>query len=105
MVENKDVRDNDDDFIDNLIEIGVTSSFLARNLKRLLKAKRVVAKVPKGMTTFIYSKNLHALDIQIKAQELAHKLRGDFPSEKVEHTVTLEDKLRDIHNKRDDATN
>jgi hypothetical protein len=42
-----------------------------------------------------------AWGIRQKARQDAHKLRGDYPSEKVEHTVSLEDKLRAIHEKRE----
>jgi hypothetical protein len=42
-----------------------------------------------------------ALGIRQKARQDAHKLRGDYPAEKVEVTATLEDKLRAIHDKRE----
>jgi len=50
---------------------------------------------------FLTEKNITAWTIRQKARQDAHKLRGDYPSEKVEHTVSLEDKLRAIHEKRE----
>lgn len=41
------------------------------------------------------------MGIRQKARQDLHKLRADYPAEKVEHTVTLEDKLRKIQNKRE----
>lgn len=83
----------------------ITVDYLAKKLKRELNAKETKAQIPKGKKEFAYSKPMVAWDVRQKARQDAHKLRGDYPSEKVEHSITLEDKLRAIHEKREKADN
>jgi len=63
---------------------GITPSYLAKLLKKELKAKEVKVFNDKGIV--IYSDPLKALDIMQKARQDAHKLRGDYAAEK--HEVT-----------------
>ena len=72
--------------IEALHSEGITSSYLAKLLRKELKAKQVKVFSDKG--TIIYSDKLDALDIQQKARQDAHKLRGDYPAE--EHRITGE---------------
>lgn len=65
---------------------GITTEYLAKLLKKELKAKRIQAFINKG--EIIYSDKLNALEIQQKARQDAHKLRGDYPAE--EHRITGE---------------
>ena len=92
------------DFDDALIDEGIDAPYLAQKAKEELEAHETKAQIPKGGQEFIYSKDLVAWDTRQKARQDLHKLRGDYPSEKVEHTVTLEDRLRAIQEKRDNAT-
>jgi len=77
---------------------GMDLSYLLKKLKREMNAKET--KVFKGASkdfedgklteTYeeaIYSKPLIAWDVRQKARQDAHKLRGDYPSEKVDHKV------------------
>jgi len=59
---------------------GITLSYLTKHLKKELKAKRVQVFNDKGQ--IIYSDPLDALEIQQRARQDAHKLRGDYPAEK-----------------------
>ena len=98
----KELATNEPSAFDNaLVSQGINGPYLAKKAKRELNAKETKAQIPKGHTEFVYSKPLIAWDIRQKARQDVHKLRGDYPSEKVEHTVTLEDKLRAIHEKRE----
>jgi len=72
---------------------GITPMYLAKRLKRELNAKEV--KVFKSMVyggdgecgdEIIYSKPLVAWAIRQKARQDAHKLRGDYPAEKLDIT-------------------
>ena len=89
------------DFDTALISQGVDADYLAEKAKAELEAHETKARIPPGALDFVYSKPLIAWDVRQKGRQDIHKLRGDYPSEKVEHTVTLEDKLRAIHEKRD----
>jgi len=65
---------------------GITLPYLAKSLKKELKAKEIKVFNDKGM--IIYSDGVPALDIQQRARIDAHKLRGDYPAE--EHRITGE---------------
>jgi len=66
---------------------GITPSYLAKLLKKELEAKQV--KVFQHQGEIIESEPLEALDIRQKARQDAHKLRGDYPSEKHEVEGTI----------------
>ena len=89
------------DFDNDLITAGIDGPYLAQKAKDELEAHETKAQIPKGHIEFVYSKDLVAWDTRQKARQDVHKLRGDYPSEKVEHTITLEDRLRAIQEKRD----
>ena len=72
--------------IQALDDQGITTEYLAKLLKKELKAKKVQVFANKG--EIIYSDDLDALEIQQKARQDAHKLRGDYPAE--EHRITGE---------------
>lgn len=59
---------------------GITLSYLTKHLKKELKAKQIKVFSDKGKV--IYSDPLDALEIQQRARQDAHKLRGDYPAEK-----------------------
>ena len=65
---------------------GITLPYLAKQLKKELKAEEIKVFNDKG--TIIYSDGIPALDIQQRARIDAHKLRGDYPAE--EHRITGE---------------
>ena len=65
---------------------GITLPYLAKQLRKELKAKEIKTFNDKG--TIIYSDGIPALDIQQRARIDAHKLRGDYPAE--EHRITGE---------------
>ena len=73
------------DFDDELGSAGGNAKYWAEHLMELSKAKEIKAQIPKGANAFIYSKEMKALDIQVKIQDMAHKLRGDYKPEKVDH--------------------
>lgn len=89
------------EFDETLDSIGADGKFVAEQLKKLMVTTENKAQIPKGEKGFVYSKAMKALDINLRAVELTAKLKGLFPSEKMHHTLTLEDKLREIHEKRD----
>ena len=89
------------EFDKTLDDIGADGKFVAEQLKRLIETTETKAQIPKGEKKFVYSKAMRALDINLRAVELTAKLKNLFPSEKVKHTITLEDTLRGIHEKRD----
>lgn len=78
----------------------ITCDYLAKKLKEELEAEdNIQYKDKEGESAG--EKHSIAWTTRQKARQDAHKLRGDYPTEKVEHTVTLEDQLRAIHDKRD----
>lgn len=89
------------EFDQTLDSAGVDGKFVAEQLKGLIEATETKAQIPKGEKAFVYSKKMKALDINFRAVELTAKLKNFVPSEKVKHTITLEDTLRGIHEKRD----
>ena len=91
------------EFDETLNSIGADGEYVAKQLKSLIESTEIKAQIPKGGRAFVYSKRMKALDISLRAVELTAKLKNLFPSEKVKHTITLEDTLRGIHNKRDNA--
>ena len=62
----------------------ITCDYLAKKLKSELNAKETKAQIPKGSKEFAYSKKMVAWDVRQKARQDAHKLRGDYPAEKVD---------------------
>ena len=74
------------DFDHILGSAGGDAEYWAEHLMELSKAKEIKAQIPKGGHKFIYSKEMKALDIQVKIQDMAHKLRGDYKPEKVDHS-------------------
>ena len=86
-------------FSETLKRHGITDEYLAGKLKEELEAEETKFFADKGKVRD--EKDVIAWGIRQKARMDAHKLKGDYPSEKVEHTVTLEDKLRAIHEKRE----
>jgi len=77
-----------------LEKIGIGKSYLAQKLKKELNAKETKVFNDKG--ELIYSDNLVAWKIRQEARKDAHKLRGDYPAEKREHSgyVTLEEIIK-----------
>lgn len=73
------------DINDALTNQGIDGPYLAKKLKRELNAKETKAQIPKGHTEFVYSKPLIAWDVRQKGRQDAHKLRSDYPPEKMEH--------------------
>lgn len=67
----------------------ITVDYLAKKLKRELNAKETKAQIPKGEKEFAYSKAMVAWDVRQKARQDAHKLRGDYPAEKMEHSGNI----------------
>lgn len=63
---------------------GLSAEYLTKKLKQELNAKEVKAFNNNGEV--IYSKGLPAMAIRQKARMDAHKLRGDYPAEKLEHS-------------------
>jgi len=74
---------------------GLTFDYLTKKLKRELNAKETKVFNDKD-DGIIYSKNMTAWTIRQKARQDAHKLRGDYPAEKTEHSgrVTLEEIIK-----------
>ena len=67
----------------------ITVDYLAGKLKSEMNARETKAQIPKGEKEFAYSKPMIAWDVRQKARQDAHKLRGDYPNEKLEHTGTI----------------
>ena len=78
----------------------ITVDSLTKKLKEELDAEDKTEFYDKG-GVFTGKKVSPSWATRQKARQDAHKLRGDYPVEKVEHTVTLEDQLRAIHDKRE----
>ena len=72
---------------------GITIERLIKQLKAELSATETKASLDKS-GDFIYSKPLKDNAIRQRARQDAHKLRGDYPTEKVEVGFRLEDALR-----------
>ena len=64
---------------------GITDEKLIEILKEKIEAKETKPFNDKGQ--IVYSKPLEAHDIQLKAVDMALKLKGRYPSEKHHHTV------------------
>ena len=73
------------DFNDALIGQDVDADYLAEKAKAELEAHETKAQIPKGGKEFIYSKPLIAWDVRQKGRQDIHKLRGDYPPEKLDH--------------------
>ncbi len=78
---------------------GITEDYLLNKLKEELEAKETKFFHRKGKV--VETEDVIEWNTRQNARKDAHKLRGDYPTEKVDHTITLEDKLRAIHEKRD----
>lgn len=78
-----------ENIVDDLDDQGLTSKYLAKKLKRELNARETKTQIPKGEKEFSYSKSLVAWDVRQRARQDAHKLRGDYPAEKLEHSGTI----------------
>lgn len=87
------------DILDDSINQGIDAKYLMKKLKAELEAEETKFFQDEGKVTD--SRDVIAWGTRQKARQDAHKLRGDYPVEKVEHIVSLEDKLREIHDKRD----
>lgn len=78
---------------------GITPDSLFEELKAELEAEET--KLAQHQGQFIDEKDVIAWSIRQNALEKALKLLNLYPVENVKHTITLEDKLRAIHDKRD----
>ena len=70
-----------------LAQAGVTSKYLAKKLKAELEAKETKFFQHEGEVTA--KRNVIAWSVRQRARQDAHKLRGDYPAEKVEHSGTV----------------
>ena len=77
----------------------ITPDSLFAELKAELQAEET--KLAQKDGTFMDKRDVIAWGIRQGALEKALKLLSLYPAEKVDHSVTLEDKLRKIHEKRD----
>jgi hypothetical protein len=79
-------------------EAGVTPKYLTTKIKAELNAKETKVFKAKALEQtsdgrvvevekLVYSKPLVSWDVRQKARQDAHKLRGDYPPEKQEHTI------------------
>lgn len=90
---------NRDDNLEIAEKHGITPDSLFAELKAELEAEETKLAQEKGV--FTDEKNVIAWSTRQNALEKALRLLNLYPIEKVEHTLTLEDKLRAIHDKRD----
>ena len=93
---NKDFTKDLDNPMTNALELeGINTQYLTKKLRRELNAKETKVFNDKD-DGIIYSKNMTAWTIRQKARQDAHKLRGDYPAEKTEHSgrVTLEEIIK-----------
>ena len=74
-------------FADDVDKAGITSTYLIKKLKRELNAKETKFFQHEGRV--VESENVIAWGIRQRARQDAHKLRGDYPAEKVEHDVGI----------------
>jgi len=72
------------EFDETLDSIGADGIYWAEKLKELSGAMETKALIPKGERKFVYSKKMVAWDTRSRAQDMAHKLRGDYKPEKKE---------------------
>ena len=95
MVEEKDVLSDADD-IELAEKYSMTREAVYKRVgRRLGIINRHLISSPK------WKKSREVLTQEGQEDDRIIALRGLKQAEKVEHTVTLEDKLRDIHDKRD----
>lgn len=87
-------------FVDILDNTGVTDEYLAKRLKGELNARDIVKIIvneetgkPRKFTRPLWS-------IKQKARMDAHRLKGHYPADKIEYDITLEDRLRKLHEQR-----
>ncbi len=74
------------DFAQKMEAGGITDEKLIEILKEKIQAKEEKPFNDKGQ--IIYSKKMEAHDIQLKAVDMVLKLKGRYPSEKHDHTIT-----------------
>lgn len=88
--EEKKIRDGlRSPLIEALNNEGITLPYLTKHLKKELIATQVKPFLgPKG--EILYTKDMDALEIQQKARVDAHKLRGDYPSDKLDITGSVQ---------------
>jgi len=88
--------DEKSEFDETLKAAGADGEYWAKLLIELSKAKEIKAQIPKGKNEFVYSKLMPALDIRVRVQDIAHRLRGDYKAEKREHmgSLTLEEIIK-----------
>ena len=67
--------------LDAFAREGISDAYLAKLLRKELEAKHIKPFLGPGGEV-VYSKELDALEIQQRARQDAHKLRGDYPAEK-----------------------
>lgn len=77
----------------------ITVERLAELLDKELKAMKTKFFQSEGIVKD--KRDVVAWEVRQKARMDAHRLRDDYPTEEVKHTVTLEDTLRGIHEKRE----
>lgn len=90
---------NRDDNLQTASRHDITPDSLFEELKAELEAKETKFFQKDGKVKD--QKNVVAWGIRQGALEKALKLLNLYPIEKIDHTITLEDKLRAIHEKRD----
>lgn len=90
---------NRDDNLEIAKKHDITPDSLFAELKAELEAEETQFAKIRGK--FTDQKDVIAWNTRQNALEKALKLLNLYPVEKVEHTLTLEDKLRVIHDKRE----
>lgn len=98
MVSADDIMNRDQN-LETAKQYDITPDSLFAELKAQLQAKETKLAQKDGV--FTDKRNLIAWATRQGALEKALKLLNLYPAEKVDHTITLEDKLRAIHEKRD----
>lgn len=80
------------DTLEKLESHGLSFDYLLKKLKRELNAKEVKVFNNKEQG-IVYSDRLIAWKVRQEARKDAHKLRGDYPAEKQEHSHTFENSM------------
>ena len=73
--------------LDAMLAHGITPELLAQKLRERIEATEV--KVFNGKDGIVYSEPLVAWDVQADAQDMIHKLRGDYAEQKLTVSGTL----------------
>lgn len=83
---------------DALVRVGISLEYSARKLKELIEATENKIHYDQVLCKWQVSPPLAALNIQLRALEIALKLQDAFPAEKhrheIKHHVDLEERLR-----------